>query len=120
MRKAQISLLLAEKITFLDIYLDFDNIYLKKLFVELFKRSYNNKHTIDLEIIKVSSYKLIYSLDLIKFKILKIYIKINCANGFIYEFECSTRAIILFFKKLISNFCLYVDYYDYNNYIIEI
>lgn len=48
-REAKIALLVTEKITVPAEYLDYTNIFLKKLAIELFKRSDINKHLIDLE-----------------------------------------------------------------------
>lgn len=48
-RKAQIALLVAKKITILAKYLDFANMFLKKVAPELLKCSDINKHIINLE-----------------------------------------------------------------------
>lgn len=77
-------------------YLDFINIFLKKLAVKLSKLSLIKKHLINLELDKQLSYNLIYNLRLVKFKILKIYIEINLVNGFIYFFKILVGAFILF------------------------
>lgn len=81
--KAQIALLLAEKIIVLDKYLDFINILLKKLAIKLFEHFAINKHLINPEPGKQLFYNPIYSLGLLELKILKIYIKIKLATYFI-------------------------------------
>ena len=45
--------------------------------------------------------------------------KINLANGFIWLFKSSAKAPILFDKKLDRSFCLYIDYWGFNNLIIK-
>lgn len=72
-----------QKVVITTEYLDYDNIFLKKLAIELPKCSDINKHLIKLELDKLLLYKLIYSLDFIEIKIIKTYIKINLANDFI-------------------------------------
>lgn len=64
-------------------YLDYTNIFLKKLVAKLSKCFNINKHLIELESSKQPPYSIIYSLKLVKLEILKPYIKTNLVNGFI-------------------------------------
>lgn len=64
-------------------YLDFVDIFLEELAMKLLKYLCITKYTIDLEVDNQLLYKLIYSLELVKLKILKTYIKTNLANSFI-------------------------------------
>lgn len=59
---------------------------------------------------KQSFNKLIYSLKLIKFEMLKTYIKIHSKIRFIQSFESLANASILFNKNFNDSFCLYIDY----------
>ena len=54
--------------------------------------------------------RLIYSLSLIKFKILKVYIENNLANSFIRLFKSPAKASIFFDKKLDKNLKLCINY----------
>lgn len=74
--------MLAKKITIPDKYLDFANIFSKKSATILSKCFNIKKHVINLKLAKQPLYSLIYSLDLIEFKILKIYIKMKLVNSF--------------------------------------
>ena len=49
-----------------------------------------------LEKVKHLFFRSIYSLKLIKLKVLKIYIKINLANCFIWYFKSSINVFVLF------------------------
>lgn len=64
---------------------------------------------------KQSFYKSIYSLKLVELEILKIYIKTNLVNTFIWPFKFFATASILLSKKLKSNFYLCIDYQTSNN-----
>lgn len=70
------------KIIILAEYLDYADIFLFKFVVKLIKHN-NSDYAIELEKNKQLSYSLIYSLELIKLKTLKTYIKSNLANSFI-------------------------------------
>lgn len=74
---------MAEKVTVPNEYLNFTDVFSNELAVELLKRSDINKHAIDLKLSKQPFYAPIYSLDPIKLKTLKTYIKTNLINGFI-------------------------------------
>lgn len=77
-------------------YLDYTNVFSKKLVKELSKCFIINKHLIDLELGKQSSYGLIYSLNSMELETLKTYIITNLANGFIQLSKSYTGAFILF------------------------
>lgn len=81
-------------------YFDFANIFSWELVFELSKYTKINNHAIKLIDKQLLLYKLIYSLMLIKLKILKTYIKINLANSFIKSFKFLISAFIVFDKKL--------------------
>lgn len=108
--KAQIALLLTEKVTVLTKYLNFANIFSKKSAVELFKKLEINKYVIDLELNKQPFYGPIYSLRPIELETLKTYIKINLANDFLRPSNFLIKASIPFVQKPDSNFHLCVDY----------
>lgn len=77
-------------------HFNFIDIFSKKSTIKLFKHSVINKHLINLELGKQLPYKPIYSLGLIKLKTLKIYIKTNLANSFIYFSKFLAKVLILF------------------------
>ena len=82
-RNAQIALLIIKKVQILVKYLDFSNIFFKENALILSKATDLNQYIINLQKCQQLSYKFIYSLSLMKLKMLKIYIKINFFNGFI-------------------------------------
>lgn len=112
-------MLLVEKVTILDEYSDFANVFLKESVAELPKPSNINKHIINLELDKRTLHRPIYSLRLIELKILTIYIETNLANNFIQLSKFSIKALILFIKKHDGSFYFYVDYYSLNNLTIK-
>ena len=69
-----------------------------------------NQHTIKLINVKESSYVLIYSLELVELKRLKIYIKTNLANDFICLSKSLASTFVLFVCQLNAILCLCVDY----------
>lgn len=77
--KTQITLLLIKKVTIAAKYLDFIDLFLKKLIVELSKYFAITKHLINLELGKQLSYSPIYNLGLIELETFKIYFKTNLA-----------------------------------------
>ncbi len=91
-------------------YTDFADVFLSKLVAELLKHTKINDHAIKLVDDWQPPYGSIYSLKLIELKILKAYIEINLANGFIKSFKSLARVSILFGKKPDSSLRLYVDY----------
>lgn len=76
-------MILAKKVTILAKYLDFANIFLKKLDIKLFKYFAIIKHLLNPNLKKKSAYDLIYNPGLIELKIFKTYIKIKLINIFI-------------------------------------
>lgn len=78
-----------------------------------------NEHAIKLEESKQPPYGPIYSLGLVELEMLKTYIKINLANGFIRPSKSPTGALILFVQKADGNLCLCVNYWGLNNFIIK-
>lgn len=64
-------------------------------------------------------YNTIYSLDLVKLKTFKTYIKINLTNNFIQLFKSFIEVFIFFVKKFDNNFYLYKSYYSLNNLVLK-
>ena len=118
-RKAQLALLLTKKVTVPTKYLNFADVFLKKLANVLPKRTKVNEHAIELEEGKQPPYKLIYSLRPVELKTLKTYIKTNLANGFIRALKSPASSPILFVHKPNSSLCLSVNYRGLNNLIIK-
>ena len=87
--------------------------------MELLEYTGINDHIIKLEKSKQPSFSLIYNLEPVKIEILKIYVKINLANGFIWFFKSPARTPIFFNWKLNKDLCLYVDYWGLNNLTIK-
>lgn len=106
---------MAEQATIPNKYSDFADVFWKELATELLKRFNINKYAIDVELNKQPHHEPIYILGLIELKILKTYIKINLANGFIQSSKSSVRTLILFFQKPDSSLFLYVNYCGLNN-----
>ena len=109
-RKAQIALLLAEKIAVLAKYSDFANIFLEKSANILLEQTEVNKYTIELEEGKQLFYRPIYNLKPVELKTFKTYIETNLANGFIKASKSPTGAPILFVRKPNSRLCLCINY----------
>ncbi len=91
-------------------YTDFANVFSSKLAVELFKHTKINNHAIKLVDDWQPPYGLIYSLDLVELKTLKVYIKNNLTNDVIKPSKSPIEALILFNKKPYKSLQLYVDY----------
>ncbi len=100
-------------------YIDFADIFLSKLAIELPEYTGINDHTIELADDWQPSYGLIYSLGPMKLEILKAYIEKNLANGFIRPFNFPAGAPILFDKKPNGSLRLCVDYRSLNNLTIK-
>ena len=81
-------------------YVDFADVFSPKLATKLFEYVGINNHAIELVDNQKPFYNSIYSLSLVKLKILKIYIKNILANNFIRLFKSLTKASIFFDKKL--------------------
>ena len=111
-KQAQVGVLLFDK-AFSEIlaeYSNYSNIILAENIAKLPKNTGINKYAIKLEEDKPPLFRPIYSLELVELKILKTYIKINLANGFIQPSKSFAKAFILFDRKLDRSFCLYINY----------
>lgn len=97
-------------VTILAEYLDFVDVFSKKFALVLLKYTKINTYAIDLEEGKQPFYRSIYSLGLVGLETLKIYIKINLANGFIYLSKSPIGIPILFDKKPNKSFWLCINY----------
>lgn len=113
-RKAQIYFLLVEKIIFHAEYLNFADFFLEKLAKVLLKLTKTNEHTIKFEKCKLLTYKPIYSIESVEFKIVKTYINTNLTNAFIRLLKLPASDLILFVQKLNVKFCLCVNYLGFN------
>ena len=120
-KQTQVRVLLFNKasIKVLAKYSDYSNVFSMENTVELLENTRIYKYTIKLEKDKQLPFVSIYSLKLVKLETLKIYIKINLANGFIWLSKSSTRAFILFDKKPNRSLHLCVNYWSLNNITIK-
>ena len=120
-KQAQVEALLFDKalIKVLAEYSNYNDVFSIENIVELSKNTRIKKHTIKLEKSKQLLFSSIYSLRLVELETLKIYIKINLANGFIWPFIFPTKALIFFDKIPNENLCFYVDYWGLNNITIK-
>lgn len=109
-KNAQITLLLAKKVTVLAKYLNFADVFLKKSIEILSKFTKANKHAIELEKSKQPPYGPIYSLELVEFKTLKTYIKTDLTNDFIKVSKLPANTQIFFVFKFNNSFCLCVNH----------
>ena len=100
-------------------YSNYSNIFSVEYAAKLPENTEINEHTILLEEDKQSLFEPIYSLRPIELETLKIYIKINLANGFIRPSKSLVRAPILFDKKPDRSFYFYIDYWSLNNLTIK-
>ena len=91
-------------------YSNYSNIFSAENVAKLLENIGINEYAIELKKGKQPPFGPIYSLELIELEILKIYIKTNLANGFIWLSKSSIRASILFDKKPDESFHLYIDY----------
>ena len=100
-------------------YSNYNNVFSAKYAVKLLKHTEMNDYAIKLEKSKQPTFGPIYSLGPVELEILKTYIKITLANGFIWPSKSPTRAFILFNRKpnRSSHFC--VDYWGLNNITIK-
>ncbi len=78
-----------------------------------------NEYTIELIEGKQPLYGSIYILSPVELETLKTYIEAHLKTGFIQPSKSLASAPILFDKKSDSSLCLYVDYQDLNNHIIN-
>ena len=100
-------------------YSNYSNVFSAKNTVELLKNSKMNEHAIELEKDKQLSFRLIYSLAQVELEILKIYIKTNLANKFIWSSKYLTEALIFFDQKPNKSLCFCIDYQNFNNITIK-
>ena len=91
-----IVLLVSKKIKILTKYSDFSDVFLEKKALILPKTNKLNKYIIKLQKSQQLPYRPIYSLGLVKFKMLKTYIKTNLIKGFIWSFKLPGSALIFF------------------------
>ena len=94
--------------------------FLAKNAAELLENTGINKHTIKLKRDKQLPFRPIHSLEPVKLEILKTYIKINLANGFIRPFKSSVGALILFDRKPDRSLRFCINYWGFNNITIKI
>ena len=91
----------------------------KKINQGIIKKTAINEYVIKLVEGKQLFYSLIYSLGLIKFEIIQIYIKTILANSFIKFLKFSTYLYIFFVCKINYRHQLCIDFYSLNNIIIK-
>ena len=114
-RKIQILLFITKKSTVPAKYLDFDDVFLKKLAEMLPKRAGIKKHAIKLEDSKQPPYGPIYSLGSVKLETLKTYIIKNLNNSFFWPLKFLACALFLFVQNLDNSLHLCVNYCRLNN-----
>ena len=102
-----------------DKYANFADVFSPDLAVELPKQTGINDYAIKLVNGQHLSYRPIYSLKPIELEILKAYIEINLANGFIRPSMSPARAAILFNRKSDNSLQLCVNYRELNNLTIK-
>lgn len=100
-------------------YVNFANVFSKKLTAKFLKHNGINNHTINLIESQQPFYKPIYSRKLIELEILKTYIDINLAHNFIKLSKSPANASILFVKKLNNSLWLYINYQSFYNLTIK-
>ena len=100
-------------------YSDYSNVFSVENAAELPKNTRINEHAMELEEDKQPLFGLIYNLRPIELEILKTYIKINLANGFIWLFKSLAGTLIFFDRKLDKSFRLCVNYQGLNNITIK-
>ena len=100
-------------------YSDYSNVFSTENATELLENTGINEHAIKLEEDKQPSFGPIYSLGLVEWETLKTYIKTILANSFIHHSISSKGAPILFDRKQDASFCLYMDYWGFNNITIK-
>lgn len=88
-------------------YSDYSDVFSSKLTMKLPEYTGINDHTIELKKAKHLPYGSIYSLKLVELEMLKAYIEINLANGFIRLFKSLARVPIFLDYKFNGSFCLY-------------
>lgn len=121
LRKTQIAHLKADEasVEVSNKYVDFANVLLPKLAVELYKHMAINDHEIELIYNWQSFYSAIYNLGPVELATLKTYIKINLASNFIRSSKSLARAPIFFYKTHGGNLSLCVNYWGLHNLSIK-
>ena len=117
--KKALTLLLTEKVTVPTEYLDFANVFLRKLANVPPERTSANEHAIKLKKGNQPPYGPIYSLEPVELETLKTYIETNLANNFIQGSKSLANTLILFVHKPNGSLCLYVNYQGLNNLTIK-
>ena len=100
-------------------YSNYSNVFSEKYAAEIPENTGINKHAIKLKEDKQPLFGPIYNLRLVELETLKTYLKINLANGFIWPFISSARALILIDKKPNKSLRLCLDYWGLNNLTIK-
>ena len=100
-------------------YSKYSNVFSAENAAELLENTRMNEHAIKLEEDKQLPFGPIYSLRPVELEILKTYIKINLANGFIRPSKSPTGAPILFNRKPNRSLRLCIDYWGLNNITIK-
>ena len=100
-------------------YSNYNNVFSAENAAELPENTGMNEHAIELEEGKQRPFGPIYSLGLVELETLKIYIKTNLANGFIYLSKSPAGAPIRFDRKPDGSLCLCVNYWGLNNITIK-
>ena len=103
-------MLITKKVKILTKYSDFLDVFLKKKTLILSEITKLNQHAIKLQEGQQPPYKLIYSLGLVEFEMLKTYIETNPTNSFIWPLKSLVDTSIFFVRKLDSNFYPCMDY----------
>ena len=91
-------------------YSNYSDVFSVKNIAELPENTGINEYAIKLGDGKQPFFELIYSLGLVELETLKIYIKTNLANGFIWPSKSLVGALILFSRKPDRSLCFCVDY----------
>ena len=98
---------------------DYSNVFSAENATELPENTGINEHAIKLEENKQPFFGPIYSLGPVELETLKIYIKTNLANGFIWPSKSPAKASILFDRMPDRSIRLCVDYRGFNNITIK-
>ena len=91
-------------------YSDYNKIFSVENIAELLENIKMNEHAIKLEEDKQPLFSQIYSSELVELEILKIYIKTNLTNSFIWPFQSLIKRSIFFNKKLDKSLYLCINY----------
>ena len=100
-------------------YSNYRDIFSAENAAELSKNTGMNEYAIKLEEGKQPPFRPVYSPGLVELEMLKTYIKINLANGFIWSSKSPAGALILFDWKPDRTFRLCMDYRGLNTITIK-